>query len=87
MTGQKFKVGSWVKTIASRGVKYHVLETLVQTCPGGVQYHVTCRPYMLQVERYLGKDGEWITGKEYAKFNEVELEPCSAPELPKEKGK
>jgi len=85
MEKQKFKVNDWVKPIGSDNdsIKAQVISTLVETCPGGTQYHYHIRVYT-RVESLRMKQ-EWFPNKDYSKFNQCELIKYVKP--PKEKEK
>ncbi len=64
----KYKPGDWLKLKGSDVYKMQVVETLVQSCPAGSQFHYTCRMF----SKELGS--KWLAGREYLKYNEVEVE-------------
>lgn len=68
-----FKIGEWVKPLGSDMVKYHIVTTIVETCPGGIQYHYYARGYGEQ-DTFGRKPKKWVPFRELTKLNQCEVE-------------
>ena len=79
MPNPKFKVGEIVKVTNAKGHFLHIMETLVQTCPGGTQIQYTGR---LIVRDVIASRTDDAMARDYWKFLEQELEV--APAMSKE---
>jgi len=76
MQQPKYKVGDILKLkhMLHKDYKFHVIEAITQTCPGGTQVHYIGRGFVKDFGLRSYTKSMWHPTKDLCKYNESEIE-------------